>query len=676
MRAAFLVLLVMLPAAAGERLATDPAGDQSVTLAGQPVSVARWDALDLLELELAEQRDGFDFKLHAGDLEPQGESMPFLDGLRFDTHFTYRGAHYRTEAHRASSGDDFYWYGRLLVEDPSTGRWDSLGARPLDVDAAQGTISFHLPRDALVGADGAGALRGSQLQDIHVVSGLSSNNRSAVEIFGVQVVHPVHGSDRMPDAGSVAWTIREGVEQSGHARLASTAPVRVSNGEATTFLYQLLASNDGPQQELFALSASGAPESWTVTFPQERVRIEPGQTLPVPVLVTVPFQHQHGSYYGMLVAMQSQQDPESVGRIELGVRYTAVAQPTGHHDTVYFHTASDGQAYFNTLEEDPDDTGEAARSWSSCSCNGWSIARHDVHLLPGLLTGLDLDMARNGTAQVDVLFDQPATGVRVSGELAVYPGDEPTDRGFFSQENEFAVAVLPGVEGLDFEAGQTRRVDLQVRPLPRGDYLPYEQDAWLVLHLDIAVPALTPFCCLVEPDGKMVPGGWMELPLDEYHDDVDEYFATLSGLELFASGPQKRLVNPGETAVFNVSLQNLAETSGNFGLSLAGSDWGRVLGSQQITVAGGSTRQLAVAVDVPQGAADGEQADVTLHAVAAGDDNVRSLIRLLAEVDADEDHVDERALADQLHGSLQDKQATAAWLPAVVGLLCVALRRR
>lgn len=671
-------LLLVVPLAVGQPLLDDPPGDQDITLAGGDAPFERWGALDLRSLSLVEEPERFAFELAAEDLDPPGENMANIDHILYHVLFGYREADYRVEIRRfaqAPYDDALYWAAWLGIHDAGADRWAHVEDVDLAVDLEADTLAFALPRARLVGADGTPAQRDAPITDIRVSSSLRFNNSTLLNTPAGRVDYPVGGSDRMPDTGAARWLIQHGLTQSGHAFLASAAPVRVSNGEATTFLFELDAQNDGDAKELFAFSAKEVPPSWTVTFPQQRVRIDAGQTVKVPVLVSVPFQHEHGKYQPLLVEMQSQHDPGSTGRVELGVRYTAVPQPSGHHDTVFVHTDSEGSPYMNTVENHPGATGEPAQARSGCACSGRSIQRFHVPLLPGLQMGLDMDMQGAGTAELAISINMPASDVEVRGWISVDPPGE--DANSFFQERPNDVAVLTPVTGLTFEKDTPQTISTAIQPLDRGDYLPFTPDAAMVLTLDVSAPGDPGICCLIGIEAS-VHGGSMRLPLSEYHDDVDEYFSTLTGIELYAAGPQQRDVNPGKTVVFNVTAENIGQETGTYALSLTGShpEWARVLGSQSVQIPAGGTRQLAVAVSVPEGVAHGERADITLHAQHRGDENVRTLIRLLAQVDTSRDAPDESALADELDGRLQDKRSPWAGTLLVLAVLAGLAARR
>jgi uncharacterized membrane protein len=133
------------------------------------------------------------------------------------------------------------------------------------------------------------------------------------------------------------------------------------------------------------------------------------------------------------------------------------------------------------------------------------------------------------------------------------------------------------------------------------------------------------------------------------------------------------LVNPGKTVLFNITMENIGTTKGSYELELTGShvEWARIVGPTGLSLGAGESRVLQVAVAAPASAVDGELADVTFHAKLKTDPNVRSLIRLLAEVDVDEQHPD-------MAGQEQEvaKKSPGIGLALLVGLVGLAARTR
>lgn len=677
MRAWIVLLILLIPAGTAEVLLGDAIGDQEVTAEdGTSVPIQRWDGLDLVELDIEEFADRFEMILSVGDIAPAGENLVVVDGIHWKINFEYRDTPLQIQISRYGSApiSDAMFY-RALLQGYEAGidRWYGMNELEMVVDTSANQLTVVLPRTHIVAADGTGLIKDATLDNIYVESQLDSEGVQLVNSPAGTIGFPIRGYDRMPDDGSAFWTIVEGVEQKGTALLRSAAPVRVSNGEATTLLFELDAVNQATEQHLFTFTAHGVPNNWVLTFPVERLRIDAGAKEVIPVLLTVPFQHQHGLYVPIEIRMHDQHDAESMGQIELGVRYTEVPQPAGHHNTVYLHQQGFG-GYFNTVEVDSQDTSEPIQSRSSCGCGDYRIQRFDIPLLPGLMMGLDVDMEGTGVANIPIQFSLDSADVIVSGEIGVYLADDSRP-GFFSDEKPHSVMALERMQ-LDFTGEQTQVVEMQITPREHGDYLPFAPETSLILHLDVAVPAAVPgFCCISLTDATIQPGGMMQLPLDEYHDDVDQFFSSLSGLELYAQ-KQHRYVNAGETVVFNVTLENLGSQSKRFHLETTGTNlgWARILGDDLISVAAGATRPLAVSVTVPMGTADGEFADIALHAADADDSNIRSLVRLVAEVDSTTDYADEIVASETLDGALHNKDSPG--LPLVMLLAALLLVRR
>lgn len=666
---ALLVLLFLLPAASGATIAEDDSGDHEVHAGPAPVTGARWDALDLLWLELEEYPDDLVFRVGVADFQPD-EDLLLVDSINWDVFFSYRDVDYKVEFSRDGGAPIFpgqIFSAHLDMHDAASGRWFVI--ERFDVTLTQDSLETSIPRSLIVGADGAGLLKDEHLESIRVQSSLEASQFTLFEVMGAGAQYPIQGGDAMPNDGVVEWIIQEGLGQLGTAALQSDEPIRVSNGEATTFLFTVTAHNGAEEEHRFRFAAHDVPDQWVVSFPEESLRIEGGSSVQVPVLVTTPFNHQHGLLQTFMVTMDDQHDPESQGRIELGVRYTDIPQPAGHHDTTFIHIDGSGMAYFNTLEDDPSSVGESARHTSGCGCNTELIFEFDIPLLPGLAIGLDADLDRLGTLRIPFQATIPMEGVRFYGAVSVLPPGESPGNEFFNPEFEHGLFELVPLGTADLQRDVPTWVDFDVVPTQASDYVAHEPGAAMLMQVYAAAPGLMP-CCL-EPRITIAPGGEMTLPLSEYHDDVNQYFSSLSGIELFAD-TQHKLANPGQTTVFNVTLENIGDQRQTVALELTGNnlDWARVLGSNEFTIAPGVSRPIALAVDIPMGIADGVKADLTLHAKDVNDPNVRSLVRLVAEVDTDAQHVDEADLAQTLDGTLADDQKSPS---VALGLVLVAL---
>lgn len=675
-----LAALATLPGAEGQaapdllRVAEDPEGDSEVTAGGQGTGQDRWAASDLVALDVAEDAQGLRLTLSVRGLG--AETTTLVDDVDYTLDLMAGDAPYRIEAYYIAEDGLAFATWCAPGDGPFYRCFEELAVA---LDAAAGTFTFTVPHALLVALDGSQLLRGDAVSAFTV----QAQSRGA-SVVAAETAGAVDSRDRMPDTGvsAVAWAIRTGVAQTGHLVLGSPSPVRVSNGEATTILFEVDIKNTLDRRDTALLAASGTLDIWVVTFPVEEVRIEAGETATVPVLVTVPFNHQHGTFHPFNVTATSRSDPLAVGQITLGIRYTRVPQPAGHHDTLWLH--QQGSYYVNTLEEEeiPSDEDASGGLGGGCSFSGGSVSGSSelVSLVPRLDLGLDAAMERTGLARLQLRSDTPVLGTAsVGGYFVTWMDDEYPETCVYEAPPTTVMAIERSAP-LTMEADTPITVELPIRPLPYGDRI--EFDPRLNFGLVLVVyeeSGSQPVCCFDVGAPVFMEGSSFQLPLDEYHDPVDEYFSTLSGIDLAATSEQQRLVNAGETAVFRVEAQNIGTKSASFRLELTGSntDWARILGDDHIAIPAGAIRELAVAVTAPAGASSGELADVTLHAVKSDDENVRSLIRLLATVDETADHPDDSDEVEDLDKDLTSADAPAVpWVAALAALAAVAARRR
>ncbi len=679
------IILILASPVHAETITEDDKGDHEVTVAGVPAAGARWNALDLIGLDVEESLTGFDFALEVTDLAPPGEDLLLADTIDWFVYFSYRDAQYMLNIFRAGAAplaQGLVFGATLNAYDAGADRWQRLESFAVKSDVSANTVAVFLPREYVIGADGAGTIVDGSIENIYVESGLFMEDFLANFLAPGPATVGVQGYDRMPDEGAAAWLIQEGIKQSGTASLISKAPVRVSNGEATTFLFELTAVNEADHQDTFEIKVTGAPSTWTVTVPKQTVRVEPDSKETFPILVTVPFQHQHGVFHPFMVTAQSRSDPDATGRMELGIRYTAVPQPSGHHDTLWLHGSGGFQRYINALEDDnvPEDEQEPMPGGGSCGFSGGGKSGRGtfVPLLPGLQIGLDFDMKALGEATFAISSDGPSEDKTYGGYFVAYKdGDRPS--ACLSQEPSGALARIDDTEVVGFDGAGTKTVTTTITPLEAGDYVPYDPTLNFALLLgefraDDDIPVIIGG---LDVGSATVDEGTFQLPLAEYHDDVDEYFASLSGIELYAK-TQYRTANPGRTVIFNITAENVGAAAGTFDLSLSGGnvDWAKVLGSTHIQIPAQSSRQLAVAISVPTSARDGDQADVTLVARSSADENTQTLIRLVTLVDSTVDIPDEAYDAALLDGNLSDKSTPLPLLVPLAALLVGTVRRR
>lgn len=705
------LLLLLLPAvpaqvdAAALQLATDPSGDASVqSPAGPlgPAAAASW--LDLTTLQAAEGEIDITLSLSVVDLAsaPAGSSTAYTVWFRHQD----RGYLVVIQRFLAATGSDAY-VAELAVRDDGTGRYSEVAQLPLTVDEAAGTFTVPIGRHLLQDSQGAAPYPGRLLDQFRATAAML--DLGDISTNG-QTVGTPDVVDRMPDGGEspVPLPIRFGLAQSGNAALSSDQPFRASNGQAGTFVFHVNATNRGPAADLFRFNAVGLPAGWDMQAPAF-FRLEAGQKLPVAIVVRTAFAHQHGSAATFVLEMASQSDPGSVGRLRMGLTYLAIPQPAGHHDTVYLHSLdySDDpltlalgtglqalaggpgafETYMNTLApEDDERDDQVLVQGRYCGLNVQqdndtvgSTYCWEVPLQPGLELGLDFDLGRNGTYRVPIKTLAPAPGMRVQGRLVYLPPIPNPDDPFaeFSRER-IEVATLKPSPRQDLLVNAEGLFEGQIVATEAGDFIPYLRGSALALELEAVTARPDNFYLGPKAQPELRPGGMMTLPLFEYEDPVGLEFQAASAAVLSIAGEASRLKNPGQTAVYNLTLRNDSGSDQEFLLRLVGSNlrWGAITaGGESVRLASGSSAPLQVAVRVPVEALDGDRADLVFEAASASDLSVRALARIVTTTDTDAQHVDEAALAAPPPAK-QSPAPGALALSFLLALMALALRRR
>lgn len=692
-------------AAAPVAVLSDDANDIEVQSPGVPTSVPAgvWDAMDLQALTVQETPLGFLFTLKVANLQTSPQDS-VLAAVEYEIAFRHQDRMYKI---RSFGGDTV----RASLEalppgvDVDKGYGDYVAAVPATPDLAAGTITFELSRDWIVDSEGAAPFPGRVLDLFMVEAGFLNDNDATV--FNQPASLPAL-EDRMPNtgAGEVMVPVLFGLMQQGTLRLRSDEPFRASNGEASTFVFRVNATNIGERDAAATFALREVPPGWDVRVP-DRLRLEANQSVEVPVIVRTAFSHAHGSTAAFILELAST-DGASVGRIQIGLRYPAIAQPAGHHNTVYLHNldaSSDPVAmavglanrglggfdstkrlYFNTAEgtEDPTDAQTSVRGYTCRSLrvldDGDTVGTTycwSATLSPGLEMGLDFDLAAEGQYSIPIhsLVPQPAT--RVQGTILHYAPVEATDDPFLQFFVEpTIVATLEVSDRVDIGLDGSHIFTGVIRATPEGDLLPYQKGASLVLQLEASTGRPDNFFLGPRTEPDVMPGAFLQLPLLEYEDPVDTTVGFADALHLTLDGEAQRLANPGDTVVYQLTLHNADVSSHELGIVLAGSnrEWGQLLGRETVTVAAGGDHILTVAVTVPSEARDGDRADLVLEVASREDIAIRTLARLVTTADTDAEHEDQGRLL-----STQAEPKGAPGLHGAVALLvalaAAALRR-
>ena len=692
-------------------LLEDARSDVSAEAAGTPADVpdGTWDNMDLLSLSAIEGQLDVRLVLGLASLEASQAHL-ILAGVQYETLFRHNDQLYQLAIYTSGGSGTQEYYGYLEQmppgEDPEQSFGNVLGTIPIEVDAEARTLTAIIPRGLLTDTEGATPYPGRVLDLFQVRA--TYFDICCISAFGTAAPMP-RIADRMPQegAGQVPLPIQLGITQSGDLRLDSDEPFRASNGEASTFVFRVNATNLAPRETVAEFVAVGVPAAWDVRLPG-MVRLEANETVEFPVIARTAFAHAHGSVTAFTLELVSQSDSVSVGRIQLGLRYPAIAQPAGHHNQVFLHTADMGgdnplneafglvnkglsgydyltMPYFNTATPE-EDVNDAAVPVAGSRCAGLRMDDDNdtigasycwyAPLVPGLEMGLDFDLAALGSYSIPVSTVAPQPGARMQGTLVYYAPVGSSDDPFAYYEREaIVVATLLPTERVEMGAQGRHVFEGTIRPERAGDLVRYARGGALELHLEMRTSRIEPI--LGPSTGpEMTPGATLTLPLLEYQDPIDDVYGVQSLLHVVVEGEAQREANPGQTVLFDVTLHNAASEAQEVDLTLIGSnrDWASLVGATTLRLDADEGRTVTVAVVLPADAADGDRADLVLEAASTTDVATRALVRLVATADTDAEHVDQ---AELLAGKAPARDTPGLPLALLaVALMALAVGRR
>jgi hypothetical protein len=679
-----LALFVPVPAGAQEAAAPlleDPEGDVALTVQGQAgPDNDLYPGADLRSLSLIESAASFTFVLGVGDLRPAAEDTG-AEGTEWTISFAHNGRQFQVLAPRTLPALTSSDWVSVLSRDTADGEWTYIWREPgaMVLDFAQDTATITIPRDVFVDAAGAVPFPGRTLDDLRVLgkSGFSDGTINAGPGIMTEFPHEVIDHMPEPDGPGATYTISFGALQTGHARLWSSTPFRASNGEATTYVFQVTALNIGSSEDVFDLEATNVPRTLEVVVPVPLVALGGNESAELPILVRVPFGHDHGAAASFVLELRSRDDASSVGRLEMGVRFLAVAQPAGHHDTLFLHHPPEmgaldgliaGAAYMNTLEEDPGEVDRPLHTVGLSSRSGDDFSYFwEYQLGPALEMGLDLDLERLGHIAIPIETTLPSMQATLHAGLWLVDGS-------FEEAPILVASTIPGTP-VDLAPQGTHVFESDLIPAEEADALAFLPGRNLVLEVEATTATPAPTLNVAKEGLAISPGGWLQLPLNEWHDAVDDALAAVDGPVLTAVGSQERLLNAGEAVVFTVQVENPTNRSLALRLSVAGTNeaWATVTDPAFSVPADGSVN-FTVVVRAPAEALNGDRADLVLQAYPRDDPASRGLLRLVAQVDGSQDFEDEAPLAAKLEK--KDTPAPGLALATLALVALVAMRRR
>lgn len=647
--------------AAEEPLLTDPQGDAEwvPTVVGQPLpgapagSSPLVEGNDLLALRAAESEDALAITVHVVSMQGEPQGTATLTQLAFRDREYQLAMGYFTGTLSTSKGAS---YAYLQVREGDAWSYVARLDAPL-VDRDAGTITASVQKVLLMDGQRRIPARGDAVEVVRV---LADANYVGLGVASARV------RDEM--AGGATLTMGLGDFVSGD--LAMTAPdrVRVSNGGATTFVFQVELRNAGDAAHEMRLGIEDLPDGWQARV-QQTVTIAAGAEKSVSVLVSVPFAHEHGGYSSLNLTALSARDAATQGRMRLGVLHTPIPQPAGHHSDLFLHaqnnyggplgppfeaTMPSAWGWMNTDAEHATDHAFVTPAGTSNGGPVWWIP-----LNPRLLMGLDFDLDGTGTLQGAIAGG--AGEVELIAELYYWRDTSGGGESILVAEGT-PTAVTLDRQG---EAAFT----LALTPTEESDYIPYAPDTYLALML--AAPGLMPETLTGNPARPrlMTEPFKLSLPLNEYHDRLSGASEVSSGLELVAKGAVEKTGRGGSTQTYAFDLSGTPGAT--VVVDLAGNDAhvGRAVPAGTL-ILGETATEILVGVELPADANPGQEFEVLLFVHARDDPTQVAIARTSTRVAAQ----GEDAAADETATLLEAEARTSATPgPGALALLAALL---
>lgn len=472
-----------------------------------------------------------------------------------------------------------------------------------------------------------------------------------------------YARDRAPDEGfGPDYHSALGEETgSGLFQLTSVQPIRVSNGESTTIVYPVELNNTGSSERTVVLSIENPQSEWTVRSPA-RLIAPPTSTTRFPVILSMPFHHEHGTLATFLVRAEDALDPSQWAGMRLGVFWLDTPQPAGHHNTLWLHSSGGFHAYSSSLgqcqttdawmnplpEEVPGRASEADVAgcpFEDASPSGQTTYPANqtyewrVPLDPELAMGLDFDVDQTGSFVADLRTKTPSNRAVVAFSLLYC--DPSRDDGasvrFGGCGGTWTTLAWDQYGPTSLPANTLTRLEFEFPLRAEADLIPYQRGSNLMLYVrfNTEPPAGPPNTATPESAPLLVvKGAELVLPLVEYHDPIDQAFQDVGLLELRPLGPFEKPVNPGRTAVFPFELANVASQRQEVEITIEGHNhgWATLFGGDRFDLEPLEKANITLAVVVPVDASEGERAELFVVGQSRTDPNVVALSRLRAAV--------------------------------------------
>ena len=691
---------------------TDPRGDVGwATPAGtQPPPVSS-EHLDILRVWMNnESLDSLEVGLQLAELDPPSE-LSFLPALSREVNVVWTFGdvdfvvHFLNVVGPTTCASNAYLDRRIYFDETKTSWTGNSYCLETDVDGPSGTVVFTIPRTSLRNESETLFGPGHALTGFHASVYTYDPVQILVNALAPGNNVPTRFEDRAPDSGAgpdFRSTLGE-TFSSGHLSLFSLDPVRVSNGESTTFVYEVKLSNFATHAVSVGLESEHHQDGWTVRVPA-RLDVPAQTTIEFPVILSMGFSHGHSDIVYFQVRAQDLADASASSEINLGVFWTDIPQPAGHHDKLWLHSGPTRASYgiaipfgpmvcetrsvwMNALEKDVDPLAEDAEvpgcAWDSIAVafDTENFTRNQllwsIPLRPGLLIGLDFDIVREGSFVTEMRSPFPVTGA--VGASLVYHDPEANVPGCDTCRGR-SIRIGEGEsQPRSMGANAPALFEIPLTFSDEADLLPYKPSAniFLVVRFTSDRPNHTPNVATSGTSVTLLPkSSLLTLPLIEYHDPIDQSFQAVGSLRLEGNQRFEKPVNPGRAVLFSFTLTNTDKVERDVLLAVEGHnrEWARFLEGDAIHLGPSEARNVTLVVEVPDVASEGERAELFAIAQAKDDPNVVALARLRATVVDPARHPvqDERpALANEASGI-----PSVGFGVGVAAIACLVWRRR
>lgn len=723
MRRSAIVLLTLLlvPFTVGEQVdaavIADGTNDVVIMSAdgtAQQPDGGQFPNVDLVEAGiLAETNDDITFYVEVAGLDAASQNpVPFSDpDYRVYFNFGTQGYRVRMDTALANVFNDAMSrsgtaFGALEVQVGETS-FRNLASAEISLEYGDDRVLATVPRAAIVDENQAPLGLGRTLTGFYATAqsmgqfsfpvGQTGQGGDPLLYFG-----PPRAWDQAPDklTGELpSYTMTTGeVRQKGALLAGSQDPVRWTNGEASTLVFDVRVVNTGTSEVPINVDVTGADPKWTLAY-SDKLTIPGGKSANVSFLVTIPFSHNHGSIHTFDAKFTSV-GGEHFAATMLGVYWPLVPQPAGHHDTLWFHSYTEEEgnnpfsgvfgagthSWMSALETEELDQGVPIPAQFTIPPNtftgGKGIAYWRIPLEPSLRMGLDFRTQDVGTIDISMQFPVTVVDPQVFAVLehaTVTQRQGRNDDGI-NDEKTLASGQTEVMAG-PVDGTQTFSIELEVDDA--ADEIPYKLDSnlFLTIYMEATWLAGTGQGDPGAISPNIMPGASiMQLPLNEYEVPLNINFQTDGAIELIATEDgQQKSVNPGRTAVYAFEMIYHGTNASNFIIEITGTnaEWATVVGDAGFGLEAKGTRLVGLAVTAPKDAKAGELADLTFTIRDRDNAAVKAGLNTRTTVDTQSDIPDESARAKDLTKELTTaKESPGLPLLMVIGALAFALRRR